>query len=461
MPQVIGVRLRYSKTLWFDPQEIRPNLGEIVLVSTERGEELGLVYQETHEVKQQDLPAELKPLIRIATQEDLEKAVELAELEKAAMPVFKEMIEKNGLNTMNPIDVEYVFSRDRIIFYFSADERVDFRTLVRDLASHFQARIDLRQIGVRDEARSVGGVGHCGELLCCARMGAEFAPVSIRMAKDQGLPLNPLKISGLCGRLMCCLRYEVDAYRDFNKRAPNRNANIDTPLGAAKVSERDALRELVTLMIDTGESTEKLDVPIASITCAKKRGSKENGCPCHISEEEFSKLGVSSGDRLSDEFSMPELVMRDGSNGESNESADGRRDSRDARTQRERTKQTGRKEQDRAKDDGEKASRKSTRRRRGGTRKKTDRNKQDQPQNQNQRDKQQTVGQEAKGQQDDRAKSVKGRRDSKTRRSKARPQRSDSKSSATAQKGSTVQQGEAPQNKPEVGERIPRRRRRR
>ena len=132
---------------------------------------------------------------------------------------------------MKPIDVEYLFDGAKIVFYFVAEERVDFRELVRDLAAAFHARIDMRQVGVRDEARMVGGLGHCGEQLCCVRFGGEFQPVSIRMAKEQDLPLNPLKISGLCGRLMCCLRYEYDAYKDFKGRAPKRNAIIETARG--------------------------------------------------------------------------------------------------------------------------------------------------------------------------------------------------------------------------------------
>ncbi len=135
------------------------------------------------------------------------------------MPVVRELVNEYKLD-MKPIDVEYLFGGDKVVFYFVAEERIDFRDLVKDLASRFKARIDMRQVGVRDEARMVGGLGHCGEQLCCVRFGGEFQPVSIRMAKEQDLPLNPLKISGLCGRLMCCLRYEYEAYKDFKSRAP-------------------------------------------------------------------------------------------------------------------------------------------------------------------------------------------------------------------------------------------------
>ena len=236
MPTVVGVRLRFSKTLWFDPAGATPAEGDVVLVETERGTELGVVAQAPHEVTDQQLPAALKPVVRIATEDDLARAEELRAKEREALPVFREMVVERKLD-MKPVDVEYLFDGDKIVFYFSAEERVDFRDLVRELASRFHARIDMRQVGVRDEARMVGGVGHCGQMLCCVRFGGEFQPVSIRMAKEQDLPLNPLKISGLCGRLMCCLRYEYDAYKDYKSRAPRRGAMIETPAGTAKVTD--------------------------------------------------------------------------------------------------------------------------------------------------------------------------------------------------------------------------------
>ena len=159
-----------------------------------------------------------------------------------------------GNGDMHPVSVEYQFEGDKAIFYFEAEERVDFRELVRKLAAHFRVRIDMRQIGVRDEARMVGGLGHCGQELCCKRLGGEFCPVSIRMAKEQDLSLNPQKISGVCGRLMCCLRYEFDAYKDFKSRAPKQNATVETPDGPAKVVDLDVPREIVSLKIMGGGS---------------------------------------------------------------------------------------------------------------------------------------------------------------------------------------------------------------
>ncbi|TLM97468.1 MAG: hypothetical protein FDZ75_04450, partial [Actinobacteria bacterium] len=279
MPTVVGVRLRFvPKTLWFDPAGAMPEPGDYVVVESERGTELGEVVEAAHEVAESDLHAPLKPVTRVAGDEDLHYAEELAEQERAAMPVFREAVNRSGLD-MKPVDVEFLFSGDKVVFYFSAEDRVDFRDLVKDLASRFKVRIDMRQVGVRDEARMVGGVGHCGQQLCCSRFGGEFQPVSIRMAKEQDLPLNPLKISGLCGRLMCCLRYEYEAYKDFKSRAPKRGAIIETPAGLAKVSELHTPREQITMRLEDGE---RITLPLSSMTC-----SKGCGCPCSVNEEEF------------------------------------------------------------------------------------------------------------------------------------------------------------------------------
>jgi cell fate regulator YaaT (PSP1 superfamily) len=273
----VGVKLRFApKTLWFDPSGSSPAEGDTVVVETERGTELGNVVQPPHEVAASDLPAPLKPVVRVAGEDDLRLATELAEKEREALPVFRALISEQGLD-MKPVDVEYLFGGDKVIFYFSAEERVDFRELVRELATRFRVRIDMRQVGVRDEARMIGGLGHCGEQLCCVRLGGEFQPVSIRMAKEQDLPLNPLKISGLCGRLMCCLRYEYDAYKDFKTRAPKRGAMVETPVGAGKVSDLNTPKETVTVRLEDGSN---FTVPLASMGC-----SKGTGCPCSVNQE--------------------------------------------------------------------------------------------------------------------------------------------------------------------------------
>ncbi len=285
MPTVVGVKLRtVPKVLWFDPGEHDPAVNDIVVVETERGTEMGIVAEASHEVEASRLSSALKPVVRMADEEDLARADELVEKEAVALKTFREAVKKHGLD-MKPIDAEYLFSGDKLIFYFSAEERVDFRELVRELASEFKTRIDMRQIGVRDEARMIGGLGHCGEQLCCVRFAGDFQPVSIRMAKEQDLPLNPLKISGLCGRLMCCLRYEFDAYKDFKSRAPKRGALVQTPIGEGKVADLNTPRETVTVRVPQAGS---MTVPLSAMECCS-----DKGCPCVIKREALEQAGVS------------------------------------------------------------------------------------------------------------------------------------------------------------------------
>ena len=234
--------------------------GDYAVCSTERGTELGLVTEDPYEVEEEDLAAPLKPVIRIATDEDLDRADELADRGDAAMSDFRRLIKQNNLD-MKPVGVEFLFGGEKAVFYFAAEDRVDFRQLVKDLASCLHVRVDMRQIGVRDETRLAGGYAQCGQELCCTRFGGQFEPVSIRMAKEQDLSLNPQKISGVCGRLMCCLRYEFDAYKDFKSRAPKKNASIQTPEGPAKVVDLNVPREIVTLKTEEGQVVK---VPLAN-----------------------------------------------------------------------------------------------------------------------------------------------------------------------------------------------------
>lgn len=282
MPTVVGVKFpRATTTLYFDPAGTTPQAGDHVIVETERGTEIGRVTEAPYDAEPADVPGQLKPIKRVADEQDLARAEELHAKEREAKPVFRQLINERKLD-MKPVDVEFLFDGDKIVFYFSAEERVDFRDLVRDLASRYHARIDMRQVGVRDEARIVGGIGHCGEELCCGRFGSDFQPVSIRMAKEQDLPLNPLKISGLCGRLMCCLRYEYDAYKDYKSRAPKRGAMISMPQGEAKVVDLNTPKETVTLR---GEDGKNLTVPLAMMDC--KTGA---GCPCMVKREALEEL---------------------------------------------------------------------------------------------------------------------------------------------------------------------------
>ena len=262
MATVIAVRLHnIARQLWFDPCDSGAQTGDHVIVTTERGTEMGLAVSDAFDVAESDLRAPLKPVLRVASEADLAKAEELGRRGTEALPVFREFAKRYELD-MKPLDVDFLFGGDKAIFYFTAEERVDFRGLVRELASEFHTRIDMRQIGVRDEAQLVGGIAHCGQELCCVRMGGEFNPVSIRMAKEQDLPLNPLKISGFCGRLMCCLRYEFEAYKDFKSRAPKKNALIETPLGMAKVIGFGTPRETVDLRLEDGKT---FTVPLAEM----------------------------------------------------------------------------------------------------------------------------------------------------------------------------------------------------
>jgi cell fate regulator YaaT (PSP1 superfamily) len=289
---VVAVKLRYNpKIFWFDPALSTYEAGDHVLVDTERGREIGLVVDPELKVTNKqvkELKTPLKPVIRALAESDFDRIDELDAKGHEALPAFRELINKHSLD-MKPVSVEFLFSGEKAVFYFSSDERVDFRDLVRDLASRFHTRVDMRQIGVRDEARILGGLAHCGEELCCARLGGEFQPVSIRMAKEQDLPLNPSKISGACGRLMCCLRYEFEAYKDFKNRAPKKGALIGTPIGQAKVVDFDTPREIITMRLEDGKL---LSIPLSEFECSADENGKK--CPCSVSRDAIDRCASSS-----------------------------------------------------------------------------------------------------------------------------------------------------------------------
>lgn len=284
MPTVIPVKFTYAaRDLWFSPAGTGAQEGDHVICQTERGREIGLATADAREVSEEELAATighatLRDVVRIATEDDLARAERLARRGEDSMPAFRRHVKESGLD-MKPVGVEYLFDGEKAVCYFAAEERVDFRQLVRDLSREFHVRIDMRQIGVREEAAIVGGYGHCGQELCCRRFATGFDPVSIRMAKEQDLPLNSTKISGACGRLMCCLRYEFEAYRDFKGRAPKRNAVIDTPLGKGKIVEYDTPKEQIVLRLESGK---QIRVALADMTAseAAHKKSEELGCPC-------------------------------------------------------------------------------------------------------------------------------------------------------------------------------------
>ncbi len=264
MKRIAPIRLEYDpKTLWFDPGDLDIRKDDAVIVRTARGEEFGKAASDLIEVEDErlaELKSPLQPVLRIADDDDFVQRDEMRRLSREALPIFRELAAETN-KEMHPVMVEYLFDGSKAVFLFDSEERSDFRALVRRLGSRLHVRVDMRQIGVRDEARIVGGYGHCGQELCCRRLGGEFCPVSIRMAKAQDLSLNPAQISGVCGRLMCCLRYEYDIYKDFKARAPKPNATIHTPEGDFKVGGLDMPREEVILRVDKNK---KLRIPLSA-----------------------------------------------------------------------------------------------------------------------------------------------------------------------------------------------------
>ena len=255
MATVIGVRFKKAgKVYYFDPVDVWPRPGSNVVVETARGIEFGEVVTGAREVPDEQIVSPLKKVVRIATEEDERRAEYNAQREKEAFSVCQEKIVRHKLD-MKLVSVEYTFDNSKIIFYFTANGRVDFRELVKDLAGVFKMRIELRQIGVRDEAKMLGGLGACGRPICCGTFLGDFQPVSIKMAKEQNLSLNPTKISGQCGRLMCCLKYEQDYYEATLKRLPKVGKDIMTPDGAGVVTEINPIRERVKVRIHTADDT--------------------------------------------------------------------------------------------------------------------------------------------------------------------------------------------------------------
>ncbi len=250
MYTVVGVSFKKAgKIYYFDPDNIELEKGENVIVETARGLEFGEIVLEEKEVSEEEIVAPLKKVTRKATLKDRAKHEKNKELEKEAFDICLEKIAGHGL-PMKLIDVEYTFDHNKVIFYFTADGRVDFRELVKDLASIFKTRIELRQIGVRDEAKMLGGIGPCGRQICCSRCLRDFEPISIKMAKRQDLSLNPAKISGLCGRLMCCLRYEADLYKNLRDEMPDVGEKVELTIGNGEVVERNLIQKTVKVDFD-------------------------------------------------------------------------------------------------------------------------------------------------------------------------------------------------------------------
>ena len=250
MAQVIGVRFKnVGKMYYFDPAGQEIARGQSVIVETARGVECGMVAMPNREVDDEKVVKPLKPILRVATEKDLAQVAANREKEKRAYRICLEKIKAHKLD-MKLIDVEYTFDNNKTLFYFTADGRVDFRELVKDLASVFKTRIELRQIGVRDEAKMIGGLGICGKPFCCSTFLGDFQPVSIKMAKEQSLSLNPTKISGTCGRLMCCLKYEQEAYEDLLRITPRSGSTVSTPDGRGVVEDVSLLTGVLKVRLE-------------------------------------------------------------------------------------------------------------------------------------------------------------------------------------------------------------------
>lgn len=258
MIKVVGVRFKKAgKVYYFDPNDIDVKFNDFVIVETARGIEFGHVVIGPKEVSVDEIVAPLKTVLRIAEDEDFEIHRDNRKRAKEAMSICQAKVIEHGLD-MKVIDVEYTFDNNKVIFYFTADGRVDFRDLVKDLASIFRTRIELRQIGVRDEAKMIGGIGPCGKMCCCAQFLGEFEPVSIKMAKEQNLSLNPTKISGLCGRLMCCLKYEQDTYEEILSRMPQIGAIAITPEGRGTIVDTYTLLETAKIKVRLKDGSDDL-----------------------------------------------------------------------------------------------------------------------------------------------------------------------------------------------------------
>ncbi len=288
MKRVIGVRFRTAgKIYYFDPGKLDIRKNDHVIVETARGIEYGTVVGDPREEEDDKVVQPLKPVLRVATPKDDEQEASNRKREKEAFRICLEKIHKHGLQ-MKLIDAEYTFDNNKVLFYFTADGRIDFRELVKDLASVFKTRIELRQIGVRDETKILGGIGICGRALCCHSYLSEFAPVSIKMAKEQNLSLNPTKISGVCGRLMCCLKNEEETYEELNRRLPNVGDFVTTEDGLkGEVHSVNVLRQLVKVIVDVDDEKEIQEYRVEQLRFKRKHGKNRK---VDVNEDDLKEL---------------------------------------------------------------------------------------------------------------------------------------------------------------------------
>lgn len=285
--KVIGVRFRTAgKIYYFDPREFTIKRDDHVIVETARGIEFGTVVMPPKDLEEAKVVQPLKPVLRLATPKDVEQEAANRKKEKEAFRICLEKIKKHNLE-MKLIDAEYTFDNNKVLFYFTADGRIDFRELVKDLAAVFKTRIELRQIGVRDETKIVGGIGICGRPLCCHTYLSEFAPVSIKMAKEQNLSLNPTKISGVCGRLMCCLNNEEEIYEELNRKLPGVGDFVTTEDGLkGEVHSVNILRQLVKVLVEVNDEKELKEYRVEQLRFKRRHKNKKD----HTSTEELKEL---------------------------------------------------------------------------------------------------------------------------------------------------------------------------
>lgn len=287
MIKVVGIRFKKAgKIYYFSPGELNINKGDYLVVETARGIEFGECIIGTKEINEEDIVLPLKDVIRVADENDIKKHKENKNKEKEAFDICLKKIEEHGL-VMKLIDVEYTFDNNKVIFYFTAEGRVDFRELVKDLATIFKTRIELRQIGVRDEAKMLGGLGPCGRSMCCSTFLGDFTSVSIKMAKEQNLSLNPTKISGICGRLMCCLNYEQSTYEEIRKRLPKVGSKVKTQSGVGEVISNNTVKESIKVKLKKGDEEYVEEFKIDTIKLIS--GSYED-----VIDDKFIKLEAES-----------------------------------------------------------------------------------------------------------------------------------------------------------------------
>lgn len=294
MKEIIGVRFRPNgKIYFFSPGNHDVECGQFVIVETARGVEFGKVVLGKRNIDDGKIVSTLKTIIRVATDEDKKKNEDNKEKSKKAFVICKEKIAKHKLD-MKLIEAEYTFDNNKVLFYFTADGRIDFRQLVKDLASVFKTRIELRQIGVRDETKILGGIGICGRTLCCHTYLSEFAPVSIKMAKEQNLSLNQTKISGVCGRLMCCLKNEQETYEELNRNLPGIGDIVTTPQGiTGTVQSVNVLRQMVKIVVDVNDEKEIQEFPVRDLKFRPKKKKGKGGAGSADHDEKEAKKGDS------------------------------------------------------------------------------------------------------------------------------------------------------------------------